>query len=209
MKTLLNLNRDGIGNKKTIKCIKIPEDNIGNKTTFTQVNRILPDNVGNIKNKFEHRPNEPIKKEGIYTQNYSENRAVSTKHFTNKIANKESLQTDPAVKKEKIALEKTNKSLLKLFEINQNTSDEYKFSKTPERKFTELEYTLKKLLKTGGLTADMKISVDQKEETPFLHAIINEPIFKNNDLALAALNFLVNKILNKTVNDRIKIKISS
>lgn len=209
MKTLLNVNRDNIGNRKVIKQVKIPEDDIGNKAIFTQAAKILPDNIGNIKYKFEHHPNEQIKREGTYIQNYIENKITNPKSFTNKIINAEHSQTDQTIKKEKVSPEKTNKSLLKLFEVNQNISDENKFSTAPEKKLVELEYTLKKLLKTGGLVDDTRISVEQEEKTPFLHAVINEPIFKNNDLALSALNFLVDKILNKATNDRVKIKISS
>lgn len=204
MKTLLNPDSDSIGNKKTIKCNKMPDDNIGNKAIFTSISKIVPDNIGNIKYQFKQHTKKQILKNA---KNYNENTTHNEDHV--EILHKKVLQTNSNIKKEKIPPEKTNKTLLKLFEINQSNISEQKFSQTPEKKIIELEHTLRNFLKAGKLVTDLKILVEQKDEIPALHAILNEPIFKNNNLALAALNFLISKIINKTTNERIKIKISN
>jgi hypothetical protein len=99
----------------------------------------------------------------------------------------------------------TDKRLRRLFEFDEDDRVEYTLTSTPEEKRVQAELALKTIFETGAVVAEITASVEESETKTSVSVLVNSPVFKSGELPLAALNFLVNKIVNRLPNDRIRL----
>ncbi len=99
----------------------------------------------------------------------------------------------------------SDKRLRRLFEFEEDDRVEYTLSSTPEEKRLQAEQVVKKIFEAGQLPTEITTTLEQSETRSSVLVSIKTPLFKTGELPLAALNFLVNKIVNRLPADRIRL----
>ncbi|MES2504348.1 MAG: hypothetical protein V4534_05660 [Myxococcota bacterium] len=212
---------DGGGNRRSVKDLKVPYDGIGNQLEHGGQIHYAPDNVGNsidsapthhlssvTRKKSEHAAPQrlgrylaggvnPLVVAGLSHLNPDNNPAVVT--------GAEAAPTPRPVSNQA----QNDKRLRRLFEFDEDDRAEYSLTSTPEEKCAQIEQTVKKLFDLGHAPVELTCHVEQVNEKPFVSVAVKTPLFKNDEISMAALNFLVNKMVNRAHSDRIRLAVKA
>lgn len=211
---------DSVGNRRSSKEIRIPNDDIGNHLEIFRTNENTPDNLGNSidiapthqLSGITHRKKAdaaPLIRMGRYLVGGVNPAVAGLAHLIPdetpapaRIQNQEAGSTPasgPGV----------DKRLRRLFEFDEDDRVEYTLTSTPEEKRAQAELAMKTIFEAGQLPAEITTTLEQSEAKSSVNILVNSPVFKAGDLPLAALNFLVNKIVNRLPSDRIRLSVKA
>ena len=213
MRTFYGLDSgDGVGNRKSQKETQIPHDAIGNYTGPEERAHEIPDNLGNsIDSAPTHQLNSAYRKKSEQAPHQRMGRYIiggvnpvvaGLSHLIPAEA--------PAQQAEKPGdkQDKNDKRLKRLFDFDDEGSAEFTLTSTPEEKRAQTELALKTIFEAAESTADIAVTLDSSNDKPIVSATLKSALFKPEELPTAALGFLVNKIVNKMPNDRIRLTLS-
>lgn len=204
---------DGVGNRRSNKEVKTLQDDIGNHLEISRTNENTPDNLGNSidvapthqLSGITHRKKSdaaPLVRMGRYLVGGVNPAVAGLAHLV------------PALPTPSLSHPQTHsqssqvdKRLRRLFEFDDDDRIEYTLSSTPEEKRAQTELTLKTIFETAQLPTEFTVSLEQSETKSSVLVVIHSPVFKTGELPLAALNFLVNKIVNRLPIDRIRLTV--
>ena len=92
------------------------------------------------------------------------------------------------------------------------TEAEIAILRTGGRRLAQILSQVARAVRPGVITGELddlarELIAEQDGDQPFVSVLLQTPLFKNDELPLAALNFLVNKIVNRVPTDRIRLGI--
>ena len=102
------------------------------------------------------------------------------------------------------------KKAKRLFDFDNEGRFEYKLKSDPEEKRETAEDLIAQIMRLGGLANQVKASLVGNEKFPHVMVTIQEEgetVFHKGSSALLSLNFLVNKIVNRYPDDRIRLAV--
>lgn len=203
---------DGVGNRRSNKEIRIPNDNVGNHLEIFRTNENTPDNLGNSidiapthqLSGITHRKKAdaaPLVRMGRYLVGGVNPAVAGLAHLIPEEA------PIPQQRPQNQEAPQVDKRLRRLFEFDEDDRVEYTLTSTPEEKRAQAELAMKTIFEAGELKAEIFTTLEQSETKTSVNVLVNSPVFKAGDLPLAALNFLVNKIVNRLPSDRIRLSV--
>ncbi len=204
---------DGVGNRKSQKEIQIPHDGIGNYISSEERAYEIPDNLGNsIDSAPTHQLNSAYRKKSEQAPHQRMGRYIIG-GVNPVVAGLSHLipVEQPAQQAEKPAdkQDKNDKRLKRLFDFDDEGNAEFTLTSTPEEKRAQAELALQTIFEAASSSADITVTLDSANDKPSVLATVKSTLFKPEELPTAALGFLVNKIVNKMPNDRIRLALSS
>ncbi|MEI6805325.1 MAG: hypothetical protein WCK49_02325 [Myxococcaceae bacterium] len=205
---------DSVGNRRSIKDIRIPNDDVGNHLEVFRTNENTPDNLGNSVDiapthqlsGITYRKKSdaaPLVRMGKYLVGGVNPAVAGLAHLIPEPPAPPAPQENSGAP----AAPATDKRLRRLFEFDEDDRVEYTLSSTPEEKRAQAESAVNTIFETGSLTAEITATLEESEEKSSVLVLVNSPVFKTGELPLAALNFLVNKIVNRLPSDRIRLAV--
>lgn len=121
--------------------------------------------------------------------------------------------------------ESSERRLRRLFDFEEDDRVEYILTSDPEQKRLAAEVAVRTIMERAGRLADVNAVLLQNESRSSVLVLIDEkgvhpsvpaerraadadkPLLSSGDIELTALNFLVNKIVNRYPNDRIRLAV--
>jgi hypothetical protein len=111
--------------------------------------------------------------------------------------------------------ESAERRLRRLFDFDEDDRFEYVLSSDPEQKRLAAEETVKSILEKSGRLAEVTSMLLKNANRQSVLVIMDEnrldnadkPLFVRGSVELTALNFIVNKIVNRYPNDRIRLAV--
>ena len=206
---------DSVGNRRTNKDTRINNDDIGNHLEILRSNENTPDNLGNSidvapthqLSGVTHRKKSdaaPHVRMGRYLVGGVNPVVAGLSHLIPETPT-EAPKTSPGQQQPTAA--QSDKRLKRLFEFEDDDRIEYTLTSTPEEKRVHAEQVVKKIFEAGQLPTEIEATLEQTEIRSSIVVSIKTPVFKTGELPLAALNFLVNKIVNRLPTDRIRLAV--
>lgn len=210
---------DSVGNRRSIKDIRVPNDDIGNHLEIFRTNENTPDNLGNSVDiapthqlsGITYRKKSdavPLVRMGRYLVGGVNPAVAGLAH----LIPEPPVQEAPAQASAQTPAGPgpgTDKRLRRLFEFDEDDRVEYTLTSTPEEKRAQAELAVKTIFEAGGLAAGITATLEQSETKTSVSVTVDSPVFKTGELPLAALNFLVNKIVNRLPSDRIRLVVKT
>lgn len=211
---------DGVGNRRSVKDIRIPNDDIGNHLEVFRTDENTPDNLGNsvdiapthqlsgitYRKKADAAP---LVRMGRYLVGGVNPAVAGLAHLIPEPPVQENLPHREISQGSGPTGPQIEKRLRRLFEFDEDDRIEYTLTSTPEEKRIQAELAVKTIFEAGELPAEIAAILEQSETKSSVSVTINSPVFKTGELPLAALNFLVNKIVNRLPSDRIRLAVSA
>lgn len=217
MKTYQGINPgDSVGNRRSTKETKLINDDIGNHLEILRSNENTPDHIGNsidsapthLLSGVTHRRKSdtaPHVRMGRYLVGGVNPMVAGLSHLIPETPEENPVQkSNPTPQSSN---HQSEKRLRRLFEFEEDDRVEYTLSSTPEEKRLQAEQVVKKIFEAGQSHAEITTTLEQSETKTSVIASIKTPLFKTGELPLAALNFLVNKIVNRLPSDRIRLAV--
>jgi hypothetical protein len=121
--------------------------------------------------------------------------------------------------------ESSERRLKRLFDFDEDDRFDYVLTSDPEQKRQSAEDTVRTIMERAGRLADVNAVLLQNENRASVLVLIDEkgahpsvplesradnadkPMLSRGDIELTALNFIVNKIVNRYPNDRIRLAV--
>ncbi len=111
--------------------------------------------------------------------------------------------------------ESAERRLKRLFDFDEDDRFEYVLSSDPEQKRLAAQETVKSILEKSGRLAEVTSILLKNESRLSVLVVMDEkrsdnmdkPLFVRGSVELTALNFIVNKIVNRYPNDRIRLAV--
>lgn len=206
---------DTVGNRRSNKEIRLTHDDIGNHLEVLRSNENTPDNLGNSIDSapthqlsgVTHRKKSdaiPHVRMGRYLVGGVNPVVAGLSHLMSEVP-----AEAPKNSSSQPTTAQSDKRLKRLFEFEDDDRVEYTLTSTPEEKRAQAEQVVKKIFETAQSSAEIEATLEQKENKNAITVSIKTPVFKTGELPLAALNFLVNKIVNRLPTDRIRLAVKA
>jgi hypothetical protein len=211
---------DSIGNRRSNKEIRISNDDVGNQLEISRTHDHIPDNLGNSidiapthqLSGITHRKKSdaaPLVRMGRYLVGGVNPAVAGLAHLIPEEAPATPRTQNQEAGSASASGPGVDKRLKRLFEFDEDDRAQYTLTSTPEEKRAQAELALKTIFEAGELQAEITTTLEQSEDKSSVHILVNSPVFKTGDLPLAALNFLVNKIVNRLPTDRIRLSVKA
>ncbi len=207
---------DSIGNRRSNREVRIPSDDVGNHLEVFRTNENTPDNLGNSidiapthqLSGITHRKKSdaaPLVRMGRYLVGGVNPAVAGLAHLIPEPPAPENPASQSAQPGNPGS--GADKRLRRLFEFDDDDRIEYVLASTPEEKRAQAELAVKTIFEAGELPLEITATLGPSETRPSVSVLVNHPVFKTGELPLAALNFLVNKIVNRLPSDRIRLAV--
>lgn len=225
---------DNVGNRKTFREVRVPADDIGNRSESIQRFEFVRDDIGNsvheapthlqsgvlvgIDGKARKPKDAMHQRMGRYVVGGVNPLVAGNPGL---ITTEEPPSPRPQAQKAGPQAQTHNKPdqkadgnerwLRKLLEFDEDERSEFTLKSDPVQKADQAKQALAEILTRGGLLAQVDAQVLTEKNVPVLKLHFEESqasrVFVEGKLEMIALNFLVNKIVNRYPDDRIRLSV--
>lgn len=220
---------DSIGNRRSFKEMQVPADDIGNRTSLAGRLDLIRDDIGNS---IESAPTHVLNSTSVGSDGRTRRRKEEGAHQPMRIGRYIMGGVNPIVTGANVYGQTPVAAPVPVYTPRQVSQDdeervEYILTSDPEMKRVQAEEAVKKIMEKAGRVAEVLAVLSQDEERRYSVAVsindkglderftgenradnADQPIFVIGSPETLALNFIVNKIVNRYPNDRIRLTVN-
>ncbi len=210
---------DNIGNRRSFREFKVPADDVGNRKDISSREQFLPDDLGNsidiapthmqsgvlgaVDGRRNRRREDP----------YAPRAGRYLVGGVNPTVSGQIVPPVPSQERNSPPATKPSGGARRVFEFDEDDRFDYILKSDPEQKRKVAEDAVRTILERAGLNATVNAVLLKEDERSGVMVLVDEVAGDQNhalgrsDHELIALNFLVNKIVNRYPDDRIRLAV--